>query len=57
MSNNYSMNLNLDRLNRLNEKLNNVSLKIKIIITILTSNNYISNIIISFWKNRQQQKQ
>ena len=48
MSNNYSMNLNLDRLNRLNEKLNNVSLKIKIIITILTSNNYISNIIISF---------
>ena len=48
MSNNYSMNLNLDRLNRLNEKLNNVSLKIKIIINILTSNNYISNIIISF---------
>ena len=27
MSNNYSMNLNLDRLNRLNEKLNNVSQK------------------------------
>ena len=27
MSNNYSMNLNLDRLNRLNEKLNNVSKK------------------------------
>ena len=25
MSNNYSMNLNLERLNRLNEKLNNVS--------------------------------
>jgi len=31
MSNNYSMNLNLDRLNRLNEKLNNVSQKISII--------------------------
>ena len=28
MSNNYSMNLNLDRLNRLNEKLNNVSQQI-----------------------------
>ena len=25
MSNNYSMNLNLERLNKLNEKLNNVS--------------------------------
>ena len=48
MSNNYSMNLNLDRLNRLNEKLNNVSLKVKIIINNITSNNYISNIIISF---------
>jgi hypothetical protein len=31
MSNNYSMNLNLDRLNRLNEKLNNVSQNISII--------------------------
>jgi len=31
MSNNYSMNLNLDRLNRLNEKLNNVSQNINII--------------------------
>ena len=32
MSNNYSMNLNLDRLNRLNEKLNNVSIRTKIYI-------------------------
>ena len=50
MSNNYSMNLNLDRLNRLNEKLNNVSLKNIIIIHFQTYNNYISNIIIGLFK-------
>ena len=52
MSNNYSMNLNLDRLNRLNEKLNNVSLKNIIIIHFQTYNNYIINIIIGLFKKQ-----
>ena len=48
MSNNYSMNLNLDRLNRLNEKLNNVSQKNLFKIKISRNNNYVLYIIIIF---------
>ena len=46
------MNLNLDRLNRLNEKLNNVSQKNLFKIKISRNNNYVLYIIIIF-QNKQ----
>ena len=58
MSNNTSMNLNLERLNRLNEKLNNVSI-IQINLQILYIDNNYHIIIINKFKGqcRLHQKQ